>query len=106
MKMKAKSSRALAALLALCLPLSLPVAANAEESDEKVLHVVVGKPSVVEDMNTNETSMWLEEITGIHVEYEQIPLENINEKVAMMLAGGELPDVFLNCGITAARSDR
>ena len=101
--MKAKSSRALAALLALCLPLSLPVAANAEESDEKVLHVVVGKPSVVEDMNTNETSMWLEEITGIHVEYEQIPLENINEKVAMMLAGGELPDVFLNCGITAAQ---
>ena len=26
-----------------------------------------------------------------------------HEKIAMMLAGGELPDVFLNCGITAAQ---
>lgn len=70
---------------------------------EKVLNVVVGKPSVVEDMNTNETSLWLEETTGIHVNYEQLPLENLNEKIAMMLAGGELPDVFLNCNITAAQ---
>lgn len=128
---KSKSVRALAALLALCLPLSAcgnadggtasssqktdaaqesgassatpDAGSDAEESGEKVLHVVVGKPTVVEDMNTNETSLWLEETTGIHVEYEQLPLESINEKVAMMLAGGELPDVFLNCGITAAQ---
>ena len=78
-------------------------AGGTEAGGEKVLNVVVGKPSVVEDMNTNEASLWLEETTGIHVNYEQLPLENINEKIAMMLAGGELPDVFLNCGITAAQ---
>ena len=78
-------------------------AEGTQAGGEKVLNVVVGKPSVVEDMNTNEASLWLEEATGIHVNYEQLPLENINEKIAMMLAGGELPDVFLNCGITAAQ---
>ena len=42
--------------------------------------MVVGKPSVVEDMNTNEASLWLEEVTGIHVNYEQLPLENMSLK--------------------------
>ena len=69
----------------------------------KFLNIVVAKPTVVEDMNTNETSKWLEETTGIKVNYDQIPLENVNEKVALMLAGGELPDIFFNCSITSAQ---
>lgn len=76
-------------------------ASGSEADGDRTLTVVVAKPSVVEDMNTNEASKWLEETTGIHVEYTQLPQENINEKVALMLSGGDLPDVFLSCGITS-----
>lgn len=113
-----KLTKLLAGLLALCVLLpgcSTAGASSAgtdsapaadESSVERTLNVVVAKPSVVEDMNTNETSKWLEKKTGIKVNYDQLPQESISEKVALMLSGGDLPDIFFSCGITSEQMNQ
>lgn len=99
----------------LTLQLVLPSCSSAQDKQEstdstanstaepRTLSVVVSKPSVIEDMNTNAVSLWLAKETEIEVNYDQISGDGVGEKVALMLAGGDLPDIFLNCGITSSQ---
>lgn len=44
-----------------------------------------------------DLEMWkeLEERTGVHLELEEIPNSNYNEKVNLMISSNDLPDIFL-----------
>lgn len=42
-----------------------------------------------------------EEKTGVQVEWTSVPGSARNEKVTLAISSGELPDVFLKCGISA-----
>ena len=95
--------RMLSLVLALVMVLSMGVGLVRAEEEQKTLRILVNKPPVIEDMNTNDVSLWLEEITGVKVTYDQVPSENIKERVALMMAGNDLPDAFLNCGIESAQ---
>ena len=65
--------------------------------------VIIGRPAIIEDLQTNDVSIWLEEHTGIFVQYDQLPMEGIDERVALMIAGGDLPDAFIHSSISAAQ---
>lgn len=96
--------KALALTMAACMA-TAAVPAFAENSEatpiKGELNVVAVKPSVVEDFNTNEFTLWLEGQTGIHINFTQLTSESTSEKVAMMFAGGDLPDAFFGVGFSA-----
>jgi len=51
------------------------------------------------DINTNEFTIFVEDKTNIHIEWEMIPLEQGAEQLNLVLASGDYPDVFYRVGI-------
>ncbi len=96
-------------LLSLALLLSLGSALAQEEKlpiaenfgDIKLRVAVIGDPAI-EDWETNAYVKWLEEKTNIDLSFEVIPEEGAAEKLGLILASGNYPDVFLSVGISDA----
>lgn len=61
--------------------------------------IMVAQPPCVEDYNTNEFTKYMEELTGIKVNYIMVPEQAATEKLALTLASGDYPDAFLGFGI-------
>lgn len=57
--------------------------------------IMVAQPPCVEDYNTNRLTQYMEEMTGIKVNFIQIPEQAAIEKLALVLASGDYPDAFL-----------
>ncbi|MFE5324387.1 extracellular solute-binding protein [Paenibacillus sp. NPDC056579] len=71
--------------------------------DKETLKVYnVGDPNI-EDLNTNEFTKWYENKTNIHVDWTVVPTTAKDEKLQVTLAGGDLPDVFMNAGISSSQ---
>lgn len=51
---------------------------------------------LVEDFSTNEFTKWYEEKTNIHINWEVFPYGESEEKLNLVIASGDLPDIFLN----------
>lgn len=84
---------------------------SAETADTGNLYTVVGEYPVVNepitlnvfapqavniiDFETNEFTKFLEEKTGINLEFEVAPTESAKEKVNLLMTGGDMPDIFL-----------
>ena len=67
---------------------------------EKItVDIMVVQPPCVEDYNTNRFSKYMEELTGIHVNFIMVPEQARQEKLALVLASGDYPDAFLGFGI-------
>lgn len=69
--------------------------------DEQITLTVYGQ----RDQNQAEwESMWVlqkyEEMTNIHMDYQEVPADGFAENKQLLFASNELPDVFLRCGIT------
>lgn len=64
--------------------------------------IMVAQPPCVEDYNTNRFTKYMEELTGIKVNYIMIPEQAATEKLALVLASGDYPDAFLGFGINNA----
>lgn len=58
---------------------------------------VIDKPSI-EDWETNDFILWLEEVTNIDFVFELIPTESSAEKLGLMLNSGD----FRTCSGTSA----
>lgn len=68
--------------------------------NEKVSYkCVVTATAAIEDIKTNEFTLWYEEKTNVHIDFDVIPEQGTAEKVSIMLAGGDLPDFFMNASI-------
>ncbi|MDI9519747.1 MAG: extracellular solute-binding protein [Bacillota bacterium] len=98
------NKKLLSLLLSLALLLSLgsalaelPIAENF--GDVKLRVAVIGDPAI-EDWETNAYVLWLEEQTNIDLSFEVIPEEGAAEKLGLILASGDYPDVFLSVGIS------
>ena len=63
------------------------------------VNIMVAQPPCVEDFNTNEFSKFMEEKTGVKVNWIMVPEQAASEKLPLTLAGGDLPDAFLGMGI-------
>ena len=71
---------------------------------EKVtLKVMVPSNSLVENFETNEFTKWYEEKTNVHVEWIVVPQQSASEKLNLMLASGDYPDVIMSFGVTPAQ---
>jgi putative aldouronate transport system substrate-binding protein len=53
------------------------------------------------DLNNNAFTDWYEKKTGVHVQWDIIAAGGVTENVNLALSTGNLPDVFMNCNITA-----
>lgn len=67
------------------------------------LKVMIPANSQVEDFATNAFTKYLEEKTNIHIEWDIAPSKSSAEKLNLVLAGGDLPDVIMGFGITPAQ---
>lgn len=47
------------------------------------------------DFNTNEFTAFMEELTGIDLEFETAPQDAAKEKVNLIMTSGDMPDIFL-----------
>ena len=55
--------------------------------------------ATVEDLTTNYATEWLEQQTGVHVEWNVLPRKDARQKINLMLTSAtDLPDVFLGSG--------
>lgn len=55
---------------------------------------------VIQDIKTNVFTKWWEEKTNIHIEWKMIPSDAITEKVNLIMASGDLPDIFYGVNLT------
>ncbi len=77
----------------------LPIAENF--GDIKLRVAVIGDPAI-EDWETNAYVKWLEEKTNIDLSFDVIPEDGAAEKLGLILASDDYPDVFLSVGISDA----
>lgn len=55
--------------------------------------------SAVKDYNDNEYTRWLTGLTNITLELDIPPVADAQQKLNLMLASGDLPEVIIGCGI-------
>ena len=72
-------------------------------TDDVTLEVLMGGHANVEDFNTNEYSLWYEEKTGVKVVYEELPVVDGNDRLNLILATGEYPDVISAALLTTSQ---
>ena len=64
------------------------------------LKVMVPNSTSVSDFSTNEFTLWYEDLTGVHVDWNVIPQDSLTDKVNISLSSGDMPDVYMQCNIT------
>jgi putative aldouronate transport system substrate-binding protein len=71
---------------------------------EKVtLKVLVKGNARVENFETNTFTKWLEEKTNVHIQWEVAPENNYQEKLNLVLASGDYPDVIMDMEVSPAQ---
>ena len=53
----------------------------------------------IEDYATNDFTMFMQDKTGVHIDWETIPEQALEEKLNLVLASGDYPDVFFGLGL-------
>ncbi|MEM7032854.1 MAG: extracellular solute-binding protein [Chloroflexota bacterium] len=72
--------------------------------EEKVsLRVLMVQHPLVEDFETNEFTKWYEEKTNVHIDWELVPSSGATEKLNLVLASGDLPDVIMDFTVSPAQ---
>ncbi|MDT4761049.1 extracellular solute-binding protein [Sphaerochaeta sp. PS] len=56
------------------------------------------QPVFIEDLNTNRFAKYWNEKTGVNIKWETIPRDAVKEKLNIILASGDYPDVFFGLG--------
>ncbi|MEK3890034.1 ABC transporter substrate-binding protein [Bacillus sp. FSL K6-3431] len=54
----------------------------------------------IENMDTNLYTKWLEEKTNIHIDWDLVPNDALNDRKQLMLASGDYPEVILHGTLT------
>jgi putative aldouronate transport system substrate-binding protein len=54
----------------------------------------------VEDFNTNAFTKWYEEKTNVHIDWEVAPPDGADQKLNLVLASGDLPDIIFGFVVT------
>ncbi len=67
-------------------------------SEPVTLKFLVTEHPAIVDWNTNAFILWMEEQTGVHIEFESVPVASRQEKLNLILATGDYPDVFFGFG--------
>ena len=97
-------------LLAFCLVLMMAIPAGAEAayplplvSEETALTIGMPNPVAVEDMDTNFATLWVEEQTGLDLQFDMFPAnagEAAQKLEIMVSADDDLPDLLWGFGLS------
>ena len=69
--------------------------------EEKItLNVFAPQNANIKDLATNEFTKFYEDKTNVHLEWETVPQQALNEKRNLILASGDYPDIFFGAEIT------
>lgn len=74
---------------------SLPIIKNPDEFP-KMRALIVNPPQRTKPVDEMLQVQRLQEATGVYFQWQEIPSEGAGEKINLMLAGNDLPDVFWN----------
>ena len=77
----------------------LPLVKNGET---KTINIGLPASALVEDFDTNEYTQWVEEMTGINLEFTTFSsdFEEAKQQIALMVAGNEkLPDIIMSLNV-------
>ena len=65
--------------------------------NEKVtISAFIEQGALVEDLTTNDATVFMEEKTNIHLDMLIVPTEAVTEKKQLLLASGQYPEIFLS----------
>lgn len=94
------AAMALAGLLTACTGTGQQKIVPVTKAKEPVtLSVYLPKPQYVEDLSTNEFTLWYEQQTGIHIDW-QMATGNQSQAINLMFASGDHPDIIMDSGIS------
>ncbi|MFI3325810.1 MAG: hypothetical protein R3Y35_06515 [Clostridia bacterium] len=69
--------------------------------DEQItLEVMAPSQTNIEDMETNTFTLYYEDLTNIHIDWNIVSEDSLSEKVSISLSTNTMPDIYLACGIT------
>lgn len=73
-------------------------------NEPETLKILIRASNGVSDFEDNDFTQWLEEQTGLSLDFDVAPNndEEAKQKLNLVLASGSLPDVILNFGISLA----
>jgi len=75
-----------------------PVGTYPVVSEPVSLTFLTMQPVYIEDFNTNKFAQYWSEKTGVTIKWETIPRDAVKEKLNIILASGDYPDVFFGVG--------
>jgi putative aldouronate transport system substrate-binding protein len=75
-----------------------PVGTYPVVSEPVSLTLLTMQPVYIENFNTNKFANYWSEKTGVTINWETIPRDAIKEKLNIILASGDYPDVFFGLG--------
>lgn len=70
--------------------------------DKVELTMFCSPNALIENMDTNEFTTWYEEKTNVHIVWEAVPQQAKQERLNLILAADDLPDVIFGAGTTGA----
>lgn len=89
----------LLALVLILLPVQVFANGQKEvEEDSNEMDFLTLEAVYIEDYDTNAFTKLMEERTGLHINWKTIPEQAEKEKLNLVLASGDYPDVFFGCG--------
>ncbi len=56
----------------------------------------------ITDIETNDFTVYLEDLTNIHINWDMVATDSLQEKLSLELAAGQLPDVFFGVNADGA----
>lgn len=68
--------------------------------DKVSMTVFAPQVANIADWNTNWFTKYLEEKTNVHLDWQLVPQDGLNEKKQLLLASGDYPEVFLKGDLT------
>lgn len=72
-------------------------ASNMPVSEEKInLDVWIPVTNAIEDMGTNEMTLWYEELSNVHVNWTVVSVDDSAQLKNLSLASGEYPDIYFS----------
>ncbi|MBO9610108.1 MAG: ABC transporter substrate-binding protein [Paenibacillaceae bacterium] len=72
-------------------------------NDKTTLKVMVKQNALVEDFATNEFTKWLEQKTNIHIDWDVVPASSAQDKLNIVLASSDYPDVIMDFNVSATQ---
>jgi putative aldouronate transport system substrate-binding protein len=71
-------------------------------TEDLTLDIAMVVNATVEDIDSNHASKWLEDVSGINLNFTHLPSDETATKINLMFASDEVPDIFAGSNMSKA----